>query len=432
MSPLQPNSRPGPHIVILGGGFGGRYAAQRLALRLPPAATITLVDRFPYMLYTPMLTEAAGNAVSLEHVIAPNSALRRRVRFVQGEIEGADLHARTVTLADGRTISGDHIVLALGSTANFRKVPGAQEHSITMKTLDDARCVQDRIRKNIGEAVNLPAGPARTRLLSVVVAGGGYTGVETIAAINEMAVEVAGDFGIDAGELHLTLVESGKALMTEMPPPLRAYGQQVLESNQIAVRLGVGVDEVRSDCVVLSDKSELSAGLIIWDTGIVPNPLLEKIDCPRGKHGGVETDSCFQVTGLPGVWAIGDCAEIPQPGKQGKTFAPTAQNSTREGTHLADNILRRLRGQPLRPFTYQQVGELAVISSHDAVANVFGIQVKGVLAWLMWRGIYIAKMPGLPQKIGLLVDYVVRALGVSPAPQLPSSAPAARLSAPQA
>ncbi len=430
MHSSQPSSRPGPHVLILGGGFGGRYAAQRLALRLPPSATITLVDRFPYMLYTPMLTEAAGNAVSLEHVTAPNSSLRRRIRFVQGEITGADLYARTVSLANGRTLSADHIIFALGSTANFRDVPGAQDHSITMKTLDDARCVQDRLRGNIAKAARTPAGPDRDRLLSIVVAGGGYTGVETIAAINELAVEVASDSGIDPNELRLTLIESGKALMTEMPQPLRTYGQHVLESNRIAVRLGIGVDEVKPDCVVLEGGEQLPAGLTIWDTGIIPNPLLKSIDCPRGKHGGIQTDSCFQVNGLHNIWAIGDCAEIPQPGKGGKTFAPTAQNSTREGTHLADNIILRLRGYKLRPFTYQQIGELAVIAEKDAVANVFGVQLKGILAWLMWRGIYIAKMPGLPQKLNLLADYAIRALGPSAVHRL--SAPPSQLQQQQA
>ena len=384
------------------------------------------------MLYTPMLTEAAGNAVSLEHVTAPNGSLRRRIRFVEGEITGADLHARTVTLADGRTLAADHIVLALGSTANFRKVPGAQEHTVTMKTLDDARCIQDRVLRNIAQAARTPAGPARQQLLSTVVAGGGYTGVESIAAINELAIEVARHHGIDPHELSLTLIEPGKALMAEMPPPLRAYGQQVLESDRIQVRLGIEVDEVKPDCVILSNGETLSAGLVLWDTGIIPNPLLESIDCPRGKKGGVQTDSCFQVNGFHNVWAIGDCAEIPQPGGQGKTFVPTAQNSTREGTHLADNIIHRLRGRKLRPFTYQQIGELAVISSHDGVANVFGVQLRGILAWVMWRGIYIAKMPGLPQKLSLFADYVVRALGLSTATTLPSPRPPSRLPAPQA
>ena len=399
-------------VVILGGGFGGRYAAERLALRLPPGSSITLVDRNPFLLYTPMLTEAAGGAVRPEHIVAPSARLRR-VKFLRAEITGADLRARTVSLSTGETLVADHILFALGSTVNYRDIEGAQEHSFTMKTLADAEKVHDQALRSLALVSQTTDERERRRLLTFVVAGGGYTGVETMAALRELLHGAAPRYGLTPDELRLVLIEPTDRLMAEMPASLGEYGQQVLERDGVEVRLQVGVKSVAADSLVLTSGEELPFGTLVWDTGIIPSPLLKTIDCPRGKHGGITTDSCFQVTGSPGVWAIGDCAETPDPNNPGKTFAPTAQNSTRAGAHVADNINHVLRGRAVRPFTYKQIGELAIVSSYDGVAYVFGLKIRGPLAWLMWRAIYIAKMPGMPERFGLLRDYLLPSTGGS-------------------
>lgn len=404
-------------VVILGGGFGGRYAASRLALRLPAGSSITLADRNPFLLYTPMLTEAAGGAVRPGHILAPSARLRK-VKFVQAEITGADLRAKTVVLSTGETLAADHILIALGSTTNFRSIPGAQEHSITMKTVADAEKLHTQALRSLVLAAQTADGPERRRLLTYVVAGGGYTGVESMAALRELLHAAAPQHGVKPEELRLVLIEPSDRLMVEMPVSLGEYGKQVLERDGIDVRLNVGVKSVEPDSLSLTDGEELPFGTLLWDTGIIPNPLLQTIDCPRGKHGGITTDSCFQVAGLPGVWAVGDCAETPDPNNPGKTFAPTAQNSTRAGAHVADNINHVLRGRPVRPFTYKQIGELAIISSHDGVAHVFGVNIRGPLAWLMWRMIYVAKMPGMPERLALLRDYLFTSPGMPSGRQL--------------
>ena len=398
-------------VVILGGGFGGRYAAERLALRLPAGSLITLVDRNPFLLYTPMLTEAAGGAVRPEHIVAPSGRLRR-VRFVQAEITGADLKAKTVALSTGETLAADHVLLALGSTTNFRGIAGAQEHSITMKTVTDAEKLHDQALHALAQAGRTAEAAERRRLLTFVVAGGGYTGVESMAALRELLHAAAPLHGVRPEELRLVLVEPSDGLMSEMPASLGEYGKQVLERDGVDVRLKVAVKSVDATSLALSDGETLPFGTLLWDTGILPNPLLQTIECPRGKHGGITTDSCFQVTGLPGVWAVGDCAETPDPNKPGKTFAPTAQNSTRAGAQVADNINHVLRGRRVQPFTYKQIGELAIVSSYDGVAHVFGVNITGPLAWLMWRVIYIAKMPGMPERFGLLRDYLLPSAGM--------------------
>ncbi len=401
----------GVHVVIVGGGFGGRYAAERLALRLPREARITLVDRNDYLLYTPMLTEAAGRSVSPRSIQAPVRELSPRVTFLQGEMTGADLLARTVTLATGQVLRADHLVFALGSTTNFRKVEGAEQNSFTMKTLDDARRVRTLAQRNVELAASASDPAERKRLLSFAVAGGGYTGVETIAALNDLVRDTAEAHGTPLDQLEVTLIEPEQRIMAEMPESLATYAEARMAKDGIRIHKGAGVKTVTAHHATLSNGETLAAGMLIWDTGIQPNPIVASFDCPKGRKGGIATDSAFRVAGRPGVWAIGDCAEVPKPDGSGRFLEPTAQNATREGVLLADNILAVLRGRPVKPFRYKQIGELAVISRHGGVANVYGVRVRGVLAWLMWRAIYIAKMPGMRGRAALLLDYVRLAFG---------------------
>ena len=273
-----------------------------------------------------------------------------------------------------------------------------------MKTLYDARRVQVTAQRNV-ELARDATGDERKRLLSVVVAGGGYTGVETIAAVNDLVRDTAKAHSIPETDLSVTLVEPGKRLMTEMPEPLGDYGKQRLEKDGVRVLLGVGVQTVESGKLILTNGETLRPGLLIWDTGIVPAPLIATLDCAKGKHHGIATDSCFRVQGQTNVWAVGDCAEIPDPNHAGKTFAPTAQNATREGALVAANIAAVIRHRAAKPFTYKQIGELAVISRYAGVAHVFGVNIKGFLGWLLWRAVYVAKMPGISQKLGILGDW---------------------------
>ena len=399
------------HVLILGGGFGGRYAAQRLVHRLPAGSRITLVDRNDYLLYTPMLTEAAGRSVSARHVQASNRGLSRRITFVQGELQSADLHKRTVTLEDGQVLSADHLVFALGSTTNYRKVEGAAEHSLTMKTLEDARRVRTVAQRNVILASREPDIEKRRLLLSFVVAGGGYTGVETVAALNDLIRDTAQEHGTDLQDLQISILEPAKRLMAEMPESLASYSHAELKKAGVRVRTGVGVDKVEPGHLTLTTGETIPVGLLVWDTGIEPNPVVKSFDCEKGKKGGIATDSTFRVLKRPGVWALGDCAETPKPDGSGKFFEPTAQNATREGAHVADNILAVIHGRPVKPFRYKQIGELAIVGRHSGVANVYGMEFNGLFAWLMWRGIYLAKMPSFSSQIGLLRDWTLLAFG---------------------
>ena len=386
------------HIVILGGGFAGAYAARSLALRLFSGHSITLIDRVGHMLYTPMLTEVAGGTVPGKAIAVSNSRISRRVKFIKAEIASVDTEALTVSLQDGAVIQATQLVIALGSTSDYHGIEGAEENSLPLKTLKDAEVAGARIewmvRTASAEDLDLEE---RKRLLTLVVAGGGYTGVETMAALYARLRREATAAGLGA-DIKAVLIEPSDRLMHEMPEDLAAYGRQRLERDGVHVVTGVSVKGVSPEGLVLSNGDRHHPGLLIWDTGIEPSPLLKQIDVPKGKHHGVVVDSAFRVAGKTNIWAIGDCAEIPNPDTK-ENYAPTAQNAVREGAHLAKNIAGFIRGREPQPFRYKMLGQLALISEHDAVASLLGVPVHGALAWGIWWAIYLAKLPGVLNRI---------------------------------
>ena len=417
----------GKRLVILGGGFAGRYVAAELARQLPATnggatAEITLVDENSYLLFTPMLTEAAGGMVDPRHIVSPARELPAHVTFRQDRVEEIDLATRRVTLSaagsngekagSGRLVlEADHLVLALGSVANYHHVPGLEEHSIPMKRLRDAETVCDRIFELLAQAEAEPDRAARRKLLTVVVGGAGYTGVETMAAVNELlraAVVRRRQSGaaLDPDDVTTILVDTVPRLMPELKSDgLAAYAESKLREAGVEVRLRTKITAAGPGFVELDGEHRLPVGMLIWSGGEKPNPLVAALENVRqSPQGALQVEATGAVPGHPGVWAIGDCAALPLPHGQG-TYAPTAQNAVREGVLIAANILASLGGEPARPFSYHPIGVLALVGRRAGVAEIYGWPVSGILAWAMWRAVYLAKMPGLGQRARILHDW---------------------------
>ena len=388
------------HIVILGGGFAGWYAARALAPRLRSGHRITLIDRADHMLYTPMLTEVAGGNVPPRSIAVPMKDLPSRVQILQKEITAVDVPTKTVTLAGGQVVEATHLVFALGSTTSYHNIEGAEEHSFPLKTLDHATQALSRIDSLVEQAAACDDPVRRRELLTVVVAGGGYTGVETIAAVGEHLSRKAEAAHLSRKDVNVLLIEPTERLMHETPESLARYSQEFLETTGVRVMLNTGVENVTGECITLSNGEQIKAGLLLWDAGIEPSPLLKLTTLPLGKHHGVVVDACFRVQGFQNVWALGDCAEIPR--QDGKTYAPTAQNATREGSHLAQNISAVLRGDQPRSFRFTMLGQLALLSHRRAVAEILGFKIKGIIAWPLWWAIYLAKLPYTRGQISVL------------------------------
>lgn len=389
------------HIVILGGGFGGWYAARALAPRLRSGNRITLVDRVDHMLYTPMLTEVAGGNLAPGSIAVPAGKLPGRVNFVQSEIQSVDIRTKSVTLANGVRLHPTQLVIALGSTTSFHDVPGAREFGMPLKTLTDAARIIQRLDEIVKQAVLTPDLQHRRNLLTLVVAGGGYTGVESVAAVTEHMARRAVSAGLSRSDVTAVLVEPTDRLMHETAATLASYSHLQLERSGVRVLLKTSVEQVEPGSVRLSSGEQIHTGLILWDAGIEPSPVLKDLGLTLGKHGGLIVDACFQVTGLNGVWAIGDCAEIPQ--RSGGTYAATAQNASREGVNLAQNISAVLRGDAPRTFRYTMLGQLALLSHQNAVAEILGVKLHGAIAWVLWWAIYIVKLPYTRGRVGVLL-----------------------------
>lgn len=414
---VNANLAQGKRILVLGGGFAGTGVAQELARLLPAPATgeIILIDEDNYLLFTPMLTEAAGGELETRHIVSSLRTMEPRIRFVQGRILSVDLANRQVEIETGaadldpakQTFQADHLVIALGSVVNFHGTPGVEANAIPMKKLHDSRVIFQRISDCLERASMESDRDKRKKLLTFVVAGGGFTGVETMAAVNDfIRASARRQPGIPEEDVRTILVQPGDRLLPELSPELARYATEKLKQRKVEIQLNIEVAGANEGVVELKDGEKIAAHTLIWAAGVTPNPLIDTLPAAKGKHHGLEVDGCCRVTGHAGVWALGDCAEIPKPDGHG-TYAPTAQNATREGKLVAQNIIRTLRGEAPQPFRYTPVGELALVGRHSGVARIYGHNFSGPLAWAMWRAIYLAKMPSVAQRGRILGDWLL-------------------------
>ena len=407
----------GRTFVIVGAGFAGVAVASELARLLPDPANgdIVLIDEDDFLLFTPMLTEVVGDEVDARHIIYPVKHVSERIRFIRGIVTGVDPDAKTVDVRTGGTrtdsaryrLHADQIVIAIGSTTNFHDIPGLADTALPVKKLEDASAIFDRIVGCL-ERASIEEDPGRrTELLTFVVAGGGYAGVETMAAVNDLVRDrIRGYPNIASENVRTILINPGNRLLTEITSDLAAYAEGKLRERGVEIKMNTKVSGATTTYVALQGGDRIHARTLIWAAGEKPNPLVEPLACEKGRHGRIKVTACCEVPDHKGIWALGDCAEIPHANRTG-SYAPTAQNATREGKLVARNMIAALHGQRAEPFDYTPVGELALVGKHSGVARVYGHNFSGPLAWAMWRAIYLAKMPGTGQKARILSDWVL-------------------------
>ncbi len=404
----------GKRFIILGGGFSGVEVSRQLERLLPGAdnGEIVLVNNNDYLLFTPMLTEAVGGGIEPRHIIVPLKSYTRRTRLVIGQVEHIDLKTRTVSVGgiEGETLSGDHLIISLGASSNFHHVLGAEQSAIQMKTLGDAYRVRQNALELVKRAARENDPSEREAMLTFLVAGGGYTGVETIAALNELVRETAGHHECLAGTpVRMIIAEPAERLMSEVTEDLASYSQQQLEAAGIRVLLKTGVRSAEGDVIELTNGEKIRARTFIWTAGVEANKLVSELDAPKGKSKGLKVNGDLSMQEFEGVWALGDCAEVPRPDGKG-TYGATAQNATREGKQAARNIVRLLRNQPLKPFRYTPVGELALVGRRRGVARIYNHNFCGFTAYLLWRMVYFAKLPSMTQRLRVLSDWFLDAV----------------------
>jgi NADH:ubiquinone reductase (H+-translocating) len=405
-------------VVIAGGGFAGAYCARALGRAFGKdegEEKVALVAERNVLVFQPMIPEVAGSSLSPADVVNPLRQFCRGVNVLQGTIQKIDCASKTILL-DGGRFTRDHkvgfknLVLALGSVTDMRSIPGMPEYGWPMKNVSDALRLRAALINRMEEANLVEDGETQTRLLTFVVVGGGYTGVETAGQLLDF-IRQAHRFYANLRELtpRVVLVHGGDELLAEIGPQLGAYARGVLVKRGVEVRLNTKVSAVTAQRVILADGSGIDANTVVTTIGNAPNPIIMDvckqlgIDAPKGR---IPTEPTMRVAGFPFLWAAGDGASVPWIDKGKLKVSPaTAQFAFRQGTLLGKNVFGALRGIEPRPFQYRYMGQLATIGERAAVAEVFGFHFKGFLAWWMWRTIYLAKLPGTVRKLRVMIDW---------------------------
>src|SRR5262245_19672085 len=401
------------HVVILGCGFGGVYAALEFEkiLGRDSSFDVTLVNRENFFLFTPMLHEVASSDLDMTNIVNPIRKLLRRVEFFHGDVESIDLTQKQVRVVHGQTHHGhtlpyDQLVLAFGSVTNFYNLPGLAERALTMKTLGDAIYLRNRMIAHLEEANFECAASMRKPLLTFVVAGGGFAGVATIAGMNDFLREALPFYPHLRPEmLRLVLVHSGPVILPELGEALGRYAHKKLSARGVEIHTNTKVVELSDREVCLNDGTRIISTTLVWTAGTSPNPLLATLPC-QTKGGRLLVNDCLEVPGWPGVWALGDCALIPDP-LTGGSHPPTGQHALREAKIAARNVLASFQGAAKQPFRFRTLGQLAAIGRRTGVARILGFNFSGVIAWSLWRFIYLSKLPRIEKKVRVVLDWLL-------------------------
>jgi len=400
-------------VVIVGGGFAGLYAALELEKDLPKHANVdvTLVNRENFFLFTPMLHEVAAGDLDPTNIVNPVRKLLRRVSFYEANVLKIDLYNKTVTVEHGfdehtHELHYDQIILALGSTNQFFNLPGVEDNALTLKSLTDAVRLRNHLIAVLEETDTQCAQVELHDRLSVIVAGAGFAGVETLASINDFLRHSMQFYrNLSEHDLRLTLIHPGDIILPELSPELGSYAQRKLEERGVEVRAHSRVASYDGDVVQLTNGAKIPTRTLIWTAGTMPHPRIETLPCER-ERGRLKVSAELAVPGWPGVWALGDCALIPDL-TTGRVCPPTAQHALRQGKVVAQNILAHAEGRKLRKFRFKTLGQLASIGHRAGVASILGINISGFLAWWMWRTIYLSKLPRLEKKLRVALDWTL-------------------------
>jgi NADH dehydrogenase len=400
-------------VYILGGGFGGLYAALELERRLGENSDveITLVNRDNFFLFTPMLHEVAASDLELTTIVNPVRKLLKKVQLFAGEVEDIDLRNNELTLCHGferhtHRVRYDQLILALGSIANFHNLPGLAERAVSMKCLGDAVALRNRLIAHLEEADTDCAHGDHEPLLTFVVAGGGFAGVETIAAMNDLLRQALPLYrNLNERALRLVLVHPGPVILPELGEELGKYTQKKLEKRGVEIILNARVAAVSDGSITLSNGTRIRSATIIWTAGTTPNPLLEALPCLKDR-GRVAVNDYLQVPKFPNVWAVGDSAAVVDR-YTGRPCPPTAQHALRQGRVAAYNVAAAIRGRPPKKFSFRTLGQMAAIGQRVGVADVLGFKFSGFFAWWLWRTVYLTKLPGWDRKVRVALQWTL-------------------------
>ena len=383
-------------VLIIGGGFAGAYVAKLLRGR---EATIVSPENF--MLYTPLLPEAASGTLEPRHTVVPWRVMCPHAELLLARAESLDLEAQTV-VARARTIHWRDLVVALGAMPRTLPVPGLAEHGIAFKSLADAIYLRNRVRQQLVAADAAVDDEARARLLTFVFVGAGYAGVEALAELSDLTEDALRYYPhLRSTPRRWVLVDAAPRILPEIPRPLGDYAAAELGKRGIEIHVGTTLESVSADEVVLGDGTRIPTNTLVWTAGVAPNPLLREWSLPLDEKGRVEVDELLRVRGHEHVWSLGDCARVPNT-RSDTPDPPTCQHALRQARRLAKN----LTGEP-KPYGYKMLGQVATLGRHKGIADVLGLRLRGFLGWWVTRSYHLYQLPLTSRKVRVVVDWTV-------------------------
>ncbi|HET6877691.1 MAG TPA: NAD(P)/FAD-dependent oxidoreductase [Jatrophihabitans sp.] len=403
-----------PRVLVAGGGYVGLYAALRLR-RARRDAEITLVNPDNYLLFRPLLPEVASGTLEARHAAVPLREALHGVDVVSGRLAGLDAgsHTATVTtLDDGETRREyDHAVIAVGAVSRMLPVPGLAEHGIGFTSVAEALFLRNHVLGRLETAHATPDRQRRERALTFVFVGGGYSGVEALAELQDLATDACRWYPtIDPRDMRWVLVEAADRLLPSLPDELESRASKLLVSRGVDIKLETQVAKAEDGAVELSDGTRLATDTLVAVAGVAPNPVLRELGLPLDDAGRLPVDACLRVAGVEGVWAAGDCAAVPDT-VGGGTCPPTAQYALREGRTLGDNLAAALDGREPEEFRYRSKGQFVTLGNRKGVASLGGLRLDGSWAWALRRAYYCAAIPTGNRKLRTLADWLIATPG---------------------
>ena len=401
-------------ILVVGGGYVGMYTALRLQKKLrlrQGEATVTVVDPQSYMTYQPFLPECAAGSLEPRHVVVPLRRVLSKCRVITGTVDRLDPSSHTAQICPvegpAYELRYDHVVVAPGSISRLLPIPGLAEMGIGFKTAAEAVYLRNYVLSRLDAASSSTDPEVTRRALTFVFVGGGYAGVEAFAELEDMARDVIRqDYkNLRVEQMTWHLVEAAPRILGELSESLADYTTDQLRKRGMQVHIGTTLDSCEDGHVRLSDGTETVAETIVWTAGVKAEPILGKYGFALDTKGRLPCAATLLASGFTDVWSAGDCAAVPDLTQPGKMCAPTAQHAVRQAKQLGDNIVASLRGEEPKKYKHVFAGSVASLGLHKGVAEIYGIKMRGLLAWFLHRTYHVSRVPTFNRKVRVLVDW---------------------------
>jgi NADH dehydrogenase len=402
------------HILIVGAGFAGLYAAMGLRRAVAEGHRVTVVNPESFFQYQPFLPEVASGTIDPRAAVVPLRRVLRHCRLLVGEVTRIDhgtreAHVRTLA-DDERAIGYDIVVFAPGSRSRVLPIPGLAELGIGFKTVQEAIYLRNHLLAELDIAASQEDRARRRAALTFVFVGGGYAGVEAIGELEDLARDALEQYpDIDPSEMRWIMADAADRILPELPAPLASYAAEELRRRGIEIRLGTRLESAEDGVIRLSGGEPFDAGTLVWTAGVKPSPLARDSGMPVDAQGRLPVDRFLRVDGIDDAWAAGDAAAVPDP-PSGGFSPPTAQHGLRQGKRIAANIEATLGGRPLQPFEYESIGGVCSLGRYKGVATVKGLRFKGFVGWFLHRSYHLLAMPTWTRRVKIAMDWTVALL----------------------